>query len=388
MANSEIVIAPISDKAGRQAFVDFAFRINASDPHYVPQLRGEELEKYTPGGNPFFEHARVQLFLAYRGGEIVGRISAHIDELALGQPVDLGMGPGTGNWGALEASDEGVAAALIARAEQWLREQGMRRVLAPVTLSIWEEPGLLVKGFDHAPTVMMGHNSPRYQAWIESAGYTVAKVLRTYDLDIAVPFPPLIQRIIASGEKNPRITLRKVDKRKFAQEAALILDILNDAWSDNWGFVPITDTEIAYTGKKLKPLVHEDLIMIASVDGEPVAFMMTLPDLNVQLKRVNNATGKPSPLGWLRLLKWLWRPRRIQIRVPLMGVRKRLQSSRLASQLAFMLIERIRRASVDHYGGSRGEIGWILEDNQGMVAIADAIGAKVNRQYDIYEKVL
>ena len=380
-----LTIVPVATKADREAFVDLAVRLNADDPNFVPQLRGEELEKFTPGGNPFFEHARVQLFLARRGDALVGRISAHIDELALGQPPEQGSGPGTGNWGALEAQDEETAKALIAAAEDWLRGQGMTKVLAPMNLSVWEEPGLLVHGFDHPPMVMMGHHSPRYRAWIEGAGYGHAKTLYTYELDIVKSFPPLIQRIVESGEKNPRIRIRKIDKRKFDAEAATILEILNDAWSDNWGFVPITDSEVAYTGKKLKPLVHEDLIMIAELDGEAVAFMMTLPDLNPVLKRIG---PRPSPLGWLRLLKWLWKPRPADMRVPLMGVRKRLQSSRLASQLAFMMIESIRRASVANYGGKRGEIGWILEDNKGMNAIAEAIGTTVNKEYRIYSKTL
>ncbi|MGH6786538.1 MAG: N-acetyltransferase, partial [Novosphingobium sp.] len=154
-----VTVTPVTTKAEREAFVDVAYRLNADDPHYVPQLRGEELEKFTPGGNPFFEHARAQLFLARRGGEAVGRISAHIDELALAQPPEQGSGPGTGNWGALEAEDEETAAALIAAAEGWLRGQGMTRVLAPMNLSVWEEPGLLVRGHDHPPMVMMGHHA-------------------------------------------------------------------------------------------------------------------------------------------------------------------------------------------------------------------------------------
>ena len=135
-------------------------------------------------------------------GEIVGRISAHYDELALTQPPEQGMGPGTGNWGLFEAEDEAVAHALIARAEEWLREQGMTRVLAPISLSIWEEPGLLVKGHDHPPMVMMGHNKPEYEAWVESAGYAVAKRLLTYDLPVADGFPPLINRIVAIGREE------------------------------------------------------------------------------------------------------------------------------------------------------------------------------------------
>ena len=388
MGAADIIITPVTTPADRTAFVDFAYRVNAGDPNWVPNLRSEELGKYTPGKNPFFEHARCQLFLARRGGAIVGRIAAHIDELALAQPVEQGMGPGTGNWGALETEDAEVAAALIARAEDWLREQGMTRVLAPMNLSVWEEPGLLVLGHDHPPMVMMGHQSARYQPWIEGAGYELAKKLFTYDLDITREFPPLIQRIVSSGEKNAKIRIREVDLKQFDRDAAIICHILNDAWSDNWGFVPFTESEIAYTAKNLKPLVRPDLIRIAELEGEPVAFMMTLPDLNQLQMKINGRTGKPSPLGWLKLLLWLRKPKPADMRVPLMGVVKRLQASRLASQLAFMMIEYIRRSAIANYEGKRGEIGWILEDNQGMNAIAEAIDAKVNKQYNIYSKAL
>ncbi len=388
MAKAELVITPVSSKADRNAFVDFAYRLNAPDPNWVANLRMEEIEKFTPGKNPFFDHARCQLFLARRADRIVGRISAHIDELALTQPSEQGMGPGTGNWGAIEAEDEEAANALIATAEAWLREQGMTRVLAPMNLSVWEEPGLQISGFSHPPMVMMAQHNADYRPWIESAGYVPAKALYTYDLDVTKPFPPLIQRIIASGEKNAKIRVREVDLRRFDEEAAIICDILNDAWSDNWGFVPLTPREIAHTGEKLKPLVHPSLIRIAEYEGEPVAFMMTLPDLNQAQMRINGRNGKPSLLGWLKLALWLRKPRPADMRVPLMGVRKKLQSTRLASQLAFMMIEYIRQSAVSTFAAKRGEIGWILEDNQGMVAIADAIDSKVNREYAIYEKAL
>jgi len=384
----DIVITPVSGKSDIEAFVDFGFAINANDPNYAPNLHSEEVSKFTPGKNPFFEHARCQLFLAHRGGKVVGRISAHIDELALTQPVEQGMGPGTGNWGALETEDAEVAKQLIATAEDWLRGQGMTKVLAPMNLSVWEEPGLLVKGHDHPPMYMMGHQSARYQPWIEAAGYSVVKVLRTYELDITKQFPPLIQRIVASGEKNERIKVRNCDLKNFERDVQILCHILNDAWSDNWGFVPFTESEIAYTAKNLKPLVKPDLIRFAEYDGEPVAFMMTIPDFNQVLMKANRRNGKPSPLGWIKIALWLFKPRPADMRVPLMGVVKRLQSSRMASQLAFMMIEYIRRASVASYGGKRGEIGWILEDNQGMIAIADAIESKVNKEYNVYQKAL
>jgi len=386
VAAPEIVVSPVTTKAERGTFVDLAYRLNADDPNLVPPLRMEAMELVTPGKNPFFEHATVQYFLARRGAEVVGRISAHIDHLAVAMSPEQGMGPGVGNWGMLEATDEAVAHVLIAAAEDWLRGQGMTRVLAPLSMSIWEEPGQLVFGFDHPPTVMMGHQGERYQRWIESAGgYEPAKQLHTYELDITKEFPPLIQRIVASGEKNARIRIRNTNKKKFEEEARLILDILNDAWSDNWGFVPFTETEIKYAGKKFKPIVHEDLIMVAEYDGEPVAFMMTVPDLNEAILPMG---GKLFPFNWIKLLGWLRKPRPRTMRVPLMGVRKKLQSSRMASQLAFMMIEYIRRNAVSRYGSTRGEIGWILEDNQGMVAIAEAINSHVNKTYVIYGKAL
>ncbi len=385
MAEAQINVVPVANKAELNEFVDLAYRLNQSDPNWVPPLRFEMIELLTPGKNPFFDHADVQLFLARRGGVAVGRISAHIDKLALAQPAEQGMGPGTGNWGLLEAEDQAVAAALIARAEDWLRDKGMTRVLAPLSMSVWEEPGQLTKGFDHPPTVMMGHQCERYQHYIEALAYTPAKLLRTYELDITQEFPPLIQRIVQSGERNSKINVRKVDKSKFDEEAAIILHILNDAWSDNWGFVPFTDKEIAYAGKKFKPIVREDLIMIAEYEGEPVAFMMTLPNLNEVLQPMG---GSLFPFGWAKLLWWLRMPRSKTMRVPLMGVLKKHQASRLASQLAFMMIEYIRRSAIANYGAERGEIGWVLDDNQGMNAIADAIESTVNKEYTIYEKGL
>ncbi|MFD2430708.1 N-acetyltransferase [Sphingobium scionense] len=385
MASTDLLITPVSSKADLKAFVDLPWRLYANDPNWVPPLKSEVYGLLTPGKNPFFDHAEAQYFLARRGNKVVYRISAHFDKLALAQPVEQGMGPGTGNFGLFEAEDAETGAALIAGAEGWLKAKGMTRVLGPISLSIWEEPGLLIQGHDHPPTVMMGHNSAAYQPMVEGAGYQPVKQLKTYELDITRNFPPLIERIVASGEKSPRITIRKVDKAKFDREAAIILGILNDAWGKNWGFVPITDAEVAFTGKKLKPLVFEDLIMIAELEGEPVAFMMTLPDLNEALKPLN---GSLFPFGWIKLLRWLRKPQVRTMRVPLMGVVQRLQSTRMASQLAFMMIEYIRREALAHYGATRGEIGWVLDDNQGMNAIADAIESRVNKIYQVYEKTL
>jgi GNAT superfamily N-acetyltransferase len=380
-----ITVRSVETAADRKAFVELAFCLNAGDPNWVPPLKQEVYGLITPRKNPWFEHAEAQLFVAERNGRVVGRVSAHIDHLALAQPAAQGLGPGTGNWGMMEAEDEAVFQALIARAEDWLRAKGMRRSLGPFSLSVWDEVGLQVNGFDHPPTVMMGHNSPAYRGWVEAAGYAPAKSLYTYELNIAQGFPPLIQRILQSGERNGRIAIRKVDKSRFNEEAVLILGLLNDAWSDNWGFVPLTDAEIAYAGRKLKSIVFEDLIRVAEFEGEPVAFMITLPNLNEVLKSLN---GSLFPFGWAKLLWWLRAPKVKTARVPLMGVVKRHQASRLASQIAFLMIEYTRRAAIANYGTSRAEIGWVLDDNHGMRAMAEAVDSRINREYVVYEKTL
>jgi hypothetical protein len=261
----------------------------------------------------------------------------------------------------------------------------MTRALGPFSLSVWDEPGLEIEGFDEAPTVMMGHHRPAYAGWVEAAGYTKAKDLVTYALNIEHWEDPKIDRLIASGEKNSRIRIRKVDTSRFAEEAAIILNLLNDAWSGNWGFVPLTEAEIAFAAKKLKPIIYEDLVRIAEVDGEAVAFMITLPDINELTADLN---GRLFPFGWAKLLWRLRKPRTRRLRVPLMGVAKKLHNSRLASLLAFMMIEYTRRDAVANYGATHGEFGWILEDNKGMLSIAQLPGANINHRYRIYEKQL
>lgn len=379
-ASETITLRRVLTRAERREFIDLAYRLNSADPNWVPPLKDEVRGLITPGKNPWFEHAEAAFFLAERRGCAVGRISAQVDRLVLEH-----MGAGLGQWGMFEAEDEAAGAELIAAAEHWLRSKGMTRAMGPLSLGIWDEPGLLIKGHDHPPMVMMGHNRADYEGWIERAGYAKAKDLLTYDLPVDRPFPPLVRRIVESGERNPRIRIRHVDRKRFDEEAALVLSILNEAWSDNWGFIPLTPAEIAYAGRKLKPIVLEDMILVAEYDCEPVAFMMALPDVNEFLRDLD---GELLPFGWAKLLWRLKKMRPKGGRVPLMGVVSRLHASRLASQLAFMMIEYIRRAGNGHYGIVRAEVGWILEDNAPMLSIAEAIEAKCNRVYRIYEKSL
>ena len=377
---SRITIRPVATKTDRKQFVDLAWAVYKDDPAWVPPLKDEVHGLIDPRKNPWFGHARAQLWLAERGGKVVGRISAQVDQLVLEH-----MGPGLGQWGMFEALDGEAAATLIATAEGWLREQGMTRSMGPISLSIWDEPGLLISGFEQPPMVMMGHHRPVYQAWIEGAGYAKAKDLLTYEVDIRPAAEGVMARLIAAGERNPRIVLRPVDKSKFERDSAIILNLLNDAWSDNWGYVPLTPDEIAYAGKKLKPIIFPEMVLIAELDGEPVAFMLTIPDINDLTKDLN---GELFPFNFIKLLWRLRKPRTARVRVPLMGVAKKLHGTRMAGQLAFMLIEHIRQACVGKYGATHGEFGWVLEDNQGMMSIAELPGAEINHVYRIYERAL
>ena len=376
-----IDIRPVSSAADRRAFVDMLWPLYADDPHWVPPLKSEALGLISGAKtNPWFLHADAAFWLAWRGDTIVGRISAQVDQLVLQH-----VGAGLGHWGMFECVDDAeVAARLLDTAEAWLRTRGMTRAQGPFSLSIWDEPGVMVGGFDGPPTVMMAHHRAYYARLIEAAGYAGVKDLHTWEV-ATVPFPANVQRIVAAAAKNPRIRVREVSKADFVHEAALILDILNDAWATNWGYVPLTDAEVAFVGKKLKPIVYPDLIRIAEFDGIPVAFMIALPDLN---ELTVDLDGRLFPFGWAKLLWRLRAPKVLRIRVPLMGVRKSLQGTRTASFMAFLLIDLIREATVEKYRAERAEIGWILDDNGPMRSIAEVIGAEITRTYRIFEKSL
>jgi hypothetical protein len=373
-----VEILPVVSADDRRSFVDLAWTLYAGDPNWRPPLKDEVHALIAgPKRNPWFLHGRAAFFLARRDGRDVGRISAQVCDLVQERR------PGLGQWGLFETIDDAeVAAALIRAAEGWLREQGMTRAQGPISISIWDEPGLLVAGFDSPPKVMMGHHLPWYERHIREAGYVGVKDLHAWSVPVDRPFPEFVNRIVAAGEKNRRIRVRPVELNRFAAEARTILEILNEAWSNNWGFVPLTDAEVAHVGKKLKPIVIPSQILIAEYDGEPVAFMMSLPDVN-ELTR--DLDGRLFPFGWAKLL---WRLRNPQVewfRVPLMGVKTKLQGTRTASLLAFMMIEGVRRTGVANHGARWAEIGWILEDNGPMVSIAEAVGAEITKTYRVFE---
>jgi GNAT superfamily N-acetyltransferase len=308
----------------------------------------------------------------------VGRISAQVDQLHLERYEDS-----TGFFGLLEAEDKvETFQTLMDAAETWLRDQGMGRVLGPFNLSINQECGLLVEGFDTPPAVMMGHARPYYSSRVEENGYRKAKDLLAYRIESDFELPRAMRALIkrAAG----KVSIRSLRKERFSEELDILQDIFEDAWSENWGFVPFTKAEFKHLGQNLKHLVHTEYVQIAEVEGAPDAMIVGIPNVNEIIKDLN---GRLFPLGWLRLLWRLKVARPKTARVPLMGVRKSHHNSLLGAALAIMVVERVRRLGIK-YGAKEVELSWILDDNKGMRNILESLGGVVYKRYRIYGKKL
>lgn len=358
-------------------FLALPHRLYATDPAWIAPLEFMKREQLSPS-NHFFEHARWRAWLAYRGGEPVGRITAQIDELHLQRHRDA-----AGYFGMLEAEqDDAVFAALFAAAESWLRGEGMRQVRGPFNLHVNEEVGLLVEGFSTPPYVLMGHALPWYGAAVEAQGYTGVKDLLAYHVRPDFEAPRVMERL--ASKVSDRVVVRPVRRKHLKEDAAIMLDIFNDAWQNNWGFVPLAEAEWLETVATLTKIMPDEYIQIAEYDGEPVAFIVALPNLN---EAARDLRGRLLPFGWAKLL-WRLKVRHpTTARVPLMGVKLRFQHSRLGPTLAFMVIDAVRKAL--HARGVRDvEMGWILEDNDGMRNIIESIGGEAYKRYRIYQKEL
>lgn len=373
-----ISIEQVSDKAGLKAFISLPSHLYADDPHWVQPLHVERIE-HLSAKNPASDHIHWQAWIARRGNEVVGRITAQVDSLHR----DL-HGMDTGHFGMLDAiDDEAVFSLLTQTAETWLRKQGAHRITGPFGLNINQESGLLVDGFDTPPSALMEHGKPYYAARLEQQGYAKGMDLLAYWMRRTdLSFTPALTSLM--GSMRNRIKIRQLDRKRFAQEMQVLRTVFNDAWQKNWGFVPFTEREFDEMGAQLKFLVPEDMIYIAEVDGEPCAFIVALPNIN---EAIADLDGRLLPLGWAKLL---WRLKVSGVRtarVPLMGVRQQYQFSRMGPVIALLLIEALK-APFEKRDIEALEMSWILETNTGMRAILDRIGAALYKRYRLYEKAI
>ncbi len=373
----EIRVAPVSNRRQLNAFIRLPWRLYAQDPLWVPPLKLERRLHFS-SLNPYFAHSRWQGWIAWQGDRPVGRISAQVDELHRRH-----YGVRSGHFGFLECENNpDVMRALVAESESWLAQHQTEVITGPFNFSINQECGLLVDGFDTPPMIMMPHNHRWYADLLEQQGYAAAKDLYAYWIRPDFAIPRVMQTLVDRFGKSVR--LRGLNRKKFKQELETLRDIFNDAWSDNWGFVPFTREEFAELGTSLRLFVPDDFIRIAEHQGKAVAFIVILPNLNEVLRDLD---GNLFPSGVFKIIQAL-RKRRIRTaRIPLMGVRKELQNTPLGVALALLVIHNLRQPVIDR--GIEGvELSWILEDNQGMRSILEMAGSRLYKTYRIYRKQL
>ena len=330
---------------------------------------------FTPSKNPFYSHAEVALFLLRsRSGNLLGRISAHID-----RHFNDFHGEATGLFGFFDCVDDPHCASLLFEAaKNFLRDRGMKTVLGPMNFTTNDEVGLLVKGFEGIPFLMMPYNYDYYGSLVEKNGFEKAKDLYAYYLRYEGETPEFVRKMSDRVKKSTRITVRTLEMKNFKRELNLVKTIYNDAWEKNWGFVPLTDAQIDHLAADLKPLINPSIVYFAFVDNEPAGFFMAMPDYNMLFREMK---GRLLPFGIFRLL--LGKKKINRLRVLTMGVAKKFRH--LGVEM-IMLDEIYRRGPKE--GFVAGELSWILEDNTVMNRIAIRLCGAPYRTYRIYQQPL
>jgi hypothetical protein len=372
---SGVDIRPVEGARDLDRLIALPRRLHARDPAYVAPLKLERRQALSRTSNPLFKHIEAQFWMAWRDGVPVGRISAQSDPR---------LGP-VGQFGLIAAEDDGETFhALFRTAEDWLRARGKTEVQGPFNLNINEESGLLVDGFDTPPMLLMPHDLPYVAPRVEAEGYAKVMDLFAYLHDTQVPFPRAIERILGRP-RPPEVVVRHMDWSRYREELATLADIFNDAWSENWGFLPLGQDELDHMAKSMKLLLDERLLWFVEVNGRPAAFGLSLPNLNEMIRDLD---GELLPFGWAKLI---WRLRRRAYtsgRIPLMGVRREYHSGYLGKVLPLYIFEKFREE-----GRARNvrlvEMSWVLENNLPMRHIGEALGGgRAYKTFRIYSKAL
>lgn len=375
---ADVTVTPVQSPADRDAFVHFPYRLYGADPNWVPPLVMERKDFLNPRKNPWFEFGKVELFLARRGGQVVGRIAAVNDP-----HYNQFHGTQLGFFGMFECvEDAGVARALFEAAAGWCRSQGFARMMGPVNFSTNYECSVLVEGFDAPPVVMMAYNPRYYPGLYQAAGLEKAKDLYAWELSSSVAPPERVMRIAEKVRQREGVVVRPLNMKDFEGEVRRIKEIYNAAWEKNWGFVPMTEAEFDHLAREMKQLVVPKLLLLAEVKGEPVAFSMTIPDANLALKAAGGRlTRFGLPIG---LVKLLLAARRIKwLRLITLGIKEGYRRRGLD---AVLYLDTLRAARELGFVG--GEISWTLEDNHLVNRAIESMGGRRYKTYRMYEKAI
>lgn len=370
-------VRPVRSRRELQAFIRLPWRLYRDSAAWVPPLISERRRHLDSKRNPFFEHAEGEYFLAWRDGEPVGRVTGHVDHR-----FNEFQNNRWGLFGFFECErDPAVAGALLDAAESWLRERGRDRMVGPLDFSTNHESGLLVEGHEFKPQILENWHHPYYRELLEGQGLTKAMDLYKWEIDYAnrSQMYPVINELAERLEPEHGIRLRRMRKRNLRQEVRAFMEVYNEAWSKNWGFVPLTDAELDHLAKELKPVLDEDFACVAETrEGDVAGVSLSLPDFNQVLSHLN---GRLLPLGWLRALR---QQRRIDnIRVFALGVKPAYQHTGVAAALYRDVWDAVGRR------GMRGaETGWILETNEPMNRAMEALTGRIIKRYRIYERFL
>ena len=354
---------------GLRAFLQFPETLYRDDPRWVPPLRRDERARLS-ASNPFFAHAEARFFLARRGGAVVGRVAAILDRRHLERWKD-----GAGFFGFFEAvADDAVAGSLLEAAREWLRARGLQAMRGPFNPSTHDECGLLIDGFQHPPRILMPYNPPYYPALLERAGLRSIHELLTYEMDVPPALPERVTRVARKAEERG-VRVRPLDRPRLMAETQVFRTIYNAAWSENWGFVPMSEGEAASMGSRLRQIVVPELALFAEWESHPVGFLLLLPDLNPALRLLR---GRVTPWG---LVRFLWRQRRLdEVRLLVLGVVPEYRRRGIEALLLREAYGALRRL-----GYRRVELGWVLEENRVTRQTAERWGASVAKRYRIYE---